>query len=132
MAQNQIAMIPIGDKFVKAVPMQFAATEGAAPSKVKPVDYAESEPFITQVVELKVVKPTELQQLLSTFTKSPQGITAFDGTQTIVIRDYASNVKRMLEVIRSVDIAPKEPDYHLEAIPVNTGRSPTCIRPCRP
>src|SRR4029078_7403852 len=122
MAQNQIAMIPMGNKCVKAVPMQFAATEGAPPSKVKPLDYAESEPFITQVVELKVVKPTELQQLLSTFTKSPQGITAFDGTQTLVIRDYASNVKRMLEVIKNVDVAPKEPDYRLEAIPVKYGK----------
>jgi general secretion pathway protein D len=122
MAQNGVAMIPIGDKFVKAVPMQFAATEGAAPSKVKPTGYDQNEAFITQVVKLEVVKPTDLQQLLSTFTKSPQGITAFDNTQTVVIRDYASNVKRMLEVIKRVDVAPKEPDYKLEAIPVKYGK----------
>ena len=122
MAQNQVAMIPIGDKFVKAVPMSIAATEGAEPSNVEPGDYAAAEPFITQVVVLKVVKPTELQQLLSTFTKSPQGITAFDATQTLVIRDYASNVKRMLEVIKTVDIPEREPDYNLEAIPVKYGK----------
>ena len=123
LAQNQIAMIPIGEKFVKAVPSQLAAVEGAAPSKVVAGgDYADAEPFITQVVELKVVKPTDLQQLLTTFTKSPQGITAFDATQTLVIRDYASNVKRMLEVIKTVDVSPREPDYHLEAIPVKYGK----------
>ncbi len=122
MAQNGVAMIPIGDKFVKAVPLQAAATEGAEPIKVQPTDYAEAEPFITQVIKLEVVKPTELQQLLSTFTKSPQGITAFDATQTLVLRDYASNVKRMLEVIKYVDVAPREPDYHLEAIPVKYGK----------
>src|SRR5205823_1736900 len=109
MAQNSVAMIPIGDKFVKAVPTQFAFAEGAEPSKVTAQDYAEAEPFITQMVKLEVVKPTDLQQLLSTFTKTPQGITAFEGTQTLVIRDYASNVKRMLEVIHAVDIPAKEP-----------------------
>ncbi len=36
MAQNQVAMIPIGDKFVKAVPMSIAGTEGAEPSNVEP------------------------------------------------------------------------------------------------
>jgi general secretion pathway protein D len=122
MAQNGVAMIPIGDKFVKAVPMQFAPTEGAEPSTVAPTDYAEAETFITEVVTLKYMKPTDLQQLLSTFTKSPQGITAFDATQTVVIRDYASNVKRMIEVIRSVDVAPREPDYTLEAIPIKYGK----------
>lgn len=122
MSQNLVAMIPIGDKFVKAVPSQTAAQEGAPPSSVDPVNYADAEPFITQVVTLKVVKPTDLQQLLSTFSKSPQGITPFDATQTIVLRDYASNVKRMLEVIKTVDVPPKEPDYHLEAIPVKYGK----------
>jgi type II secretory pathway component GspD/PulD (secretin) len=122
MAQNAVAMIPIGDKFVKAVPMQFAATEGAPPSKVTPGDYADAEPFITQVVKLEVVKPTDAQTLLSTFTKSPQGITAYDATQTVVIRDYASNVKRMLEVLHTIDVPPKEPDYKLEALPVKYGK----------
>jgi general secretion pathway protein D len=122
LAQNNVAMIPIGDKFVKAVPMQFAAQEGAPPSRLKPTDYDEAEPFITQLVALKVVKPTDAQQLLSTFTKSPQGITAFDGTQTLVIRDYASNVKRMLEVIQMIDVPPKEPDFKFEVIPVKYGK----------
>src|SRR6516162_3934291 len=54
LAQNNVAMIPIGDKFVKAVPMQFAAQEGAPPSRLKPTDYDEAEPFITQLVALKV------------------------------------------------------------------------------
>jgi general secretion pathway protein D len=122
LAQNGVAMIPIGDKFVKAVPNQLAPTEGAAPSDVKPTDYSEAEPFITQVVELKVVKPSDVQTLLSSFTKSPQGITPFDATQTLVIRDYASNVKRMLAVIKTVDVAPKESDYKLEAIPIKYGK----------
>jgi general secretion pathway protein D len=123
LAQNGVAMIPIGDKFVKAVPMQQAPTEGGPTGRgALNLEYGEAEAFITQVVKLDVIKPTELQQLLSTFSKAPQGITAFDNTQTIVIRDYASNVKRMLEVIKSVDQKPKEPDYHVEAIPIKYGK----------
>jgi hypothetical protein len=121
LAQNGVAMIPVGDKFVKAVPKDLAPSEGAAPTKVTD-DYADAEPFVTQVVELRVVKPSDVQQLLGTFSKNPQGLTPFDATMTLVIRDYASNVKRMLEVIHKIDTSPKEPDYKLEAIPVKYGK----------
>src|SRR5262249_46918753 len=64
LSQNGVAMIPVGDKFVKAVPLQFAPTEGAPTSRQSlGTDYSENEPFVTQVVKLEVVKPSELQQL---------------------------------------------------------------------
>jgi general secretion pathway protein D len=121
LAQNDIAMIPVGAKFVKAVPMQRAPAEGGPLSNVLPLDYAEAEPFVTQVVELRALRPSEIQPLLATFAKTPNGITAFDNTQTLVLRDYASNVKRMLEVLKSVDV-PRESDYRLEVIPIRYGK----------
>jgi general secretion pathway protein D len=121
LGQNGIAMIPVGAKFVKAVPVQQAPAEGGPISDVLPMDYAEAEPFVTQVVELKALKPSEVQPMLATFAKTPNGITPFDNTQTLVLRDYASNVKRMLEVLKTVDIA-RESEYRLEVIPIRYGK----------
>lgn len=121
LALNGVAMIPAGDKFVKAVPKQDAPAEGAALGKVAPGDYTEAENFVTQVIELKVIHPSDAAQLLASFSKVPNGITPFDNNNTLVIRDYTSNIKRMLELIEKVDTI-KESDYTLEVIPIRYGR----------
>jgi general secretion pathway protein D len=121
LALNQIAMIPVGSKFVKAVPAQIAAAEGAELAKLSSGNFTETEQFVTQLIAVKTVKPSELAQLLASFSKTPNGITAFDNNQTIVLRDYASNVKRMLEVIEKIDVE-HESDYKLEVIPIKYGK----------
>ena len=59
--------------------------------------------------------------LFATFSKNPTAITPIDANQTIILRDYASNVKRMLEIIETVDVIP-ESDYKLEVIPIKYGK----------
>lgn len=121
LALNQIAMIPVNGKFVKAVPSQMAAAEGAELGNIKAGNFSETEQFVTQIVTLKTVHPSELAQVLATFSKVPNGITPFDNNNTIVLRDHASNVKRMLEVIERVDVQV-ESDYKLEVIPIKYGK----------
>lgn len=120
LALNDIAMIPVGEKFVKAVPFAVAALEGADTGKTNVVEAAEGEQFVTEIIELKSVKPSELAQLLASFTR-PNGVIAFDGNNTLVLRDYASNVKRMLEIVKKVDVT-RDPDYRLEIIPIKYGK----------
>lgn len=117
---NDIAMIPVGEKFVKAVPFAVAALEGAELGKTNVVEAIEGEQFVTKIIELKSVKPSELSQLLATFTR-PNGVIAFDANNTLVLRDYASNVKRMMEVVKEVDVT-RDPDYKLEIIPIKYGK----------
>jgi general secretion pathway protein D len=121
LALNSITMIPQGEKFVKAVPSVQAPPEGAAISHKKASELPEAEQFLTHVVQLKVVKPSELAQLFTSFTKNPGGIVPIDSSQILVIRDYASNIKRMLELIEKVDVPP-ESDYKLEVIPIKYGK----------
>jgi general secretion pathway protein D len=121
LALNGIVMINLGDLFVKAVPANQADKEGGAIDIAKAKDLPESEQFITKVVTLKVAKPSEVAQVLTAFTKSPTGVTAIDSNNTLVIRDYASNVKRMMELIEKIDVVP-EKDFTLEVIPIRYGK----------
>ena len=118
---NNITMLPQGEKFVKAVSSPEAPQHGAAISKLKDGEYPDSETFVTHIVQLKTAKPSELAQLLTAFTRNPAGIVPIDSNQIIVIRDYASNVRRMLELIDQVDV-PAETDYKLEVIPIRYGK----------
>ncbi len=121
LALNNISMIKQGEKFVKAVLATEAPLHGAAISKLQDGEYPDAEQFVTHIVQLKVAKPSELAPLLATFTRIQGGIVPIESNQILVIRDYASNIKRMLELIEQIDVTP-ESDYKLEVIPIKYGK----------
>jgi general secretion pathway protein D len=121
LALNGIVMIKLGELFVKAVPAAQADKEGGTIDMNKPADLPEAEQFVTKIVTLKTAKPTEVAQVLAQFSKTPAGVTPIDSNNTLVLRDYASNVKRMMELIEKIDVIP-EKDFTLEVIPIRYGK----------
>jgi general secretion pathway protein D len=114
---NGITMINIGDKFVKAVAQGEAGGAGAVINKGDSSLIPDLGPFTTHVVQLKYTKPTEIATTLQPFAKIPNAILPFDSSQMLVLRDYAENVKRMLELIKQIDVSiPSE--YISEVIPI--------------
>ena len=121
LALNGITMIPQGEKFVTAVPVAQALQEGGKFSN-KPADqYAEASQFVTHVVQLKHVAIEEAVPTITPFAKNANGIVALASTKTLVLRDYAINVKRMLEILAKIDIEVEE-DFQLEVIPIKYGK----------
>lgn len=121
LALNGITMIPTGEKFVTAVPVAQAMQEGAAFSDQTADKYPEASQFVTHVVQLKHVPIEEAVPTITPFAKNAQGIVALASTKTLVLRDYAINVKRMLEVLAKIDVEVEE-DYILEVIPIRYGK----------
>lgn len=120
---NGIAMIPVGEKFVTAVLVTQALAEGSEFSTVDGGKLPEAAQFITQIVHLTNALPSEVLPAISPFAKIPggTGIVPLDSSQVLVIRDYAINVKRMLEVIKKIDVA-SDSDYKLEVFPIKYGK----------
>ena len=118
---NGIVMIPLGDLFVKAVPAAQALLEGASIDKGKTSDLPDAEQFVTKVVTLKTAKASEVVQVVQSFAKTPNAVTPIESNNTLVLRDYASNIKRMMEVIEKIDVLP-EKDFKLEVIPIRYGK----------
>ncbi|MBI3851506.1 MAG: hypothetical protein HY298_14705 [Verrucomicrobia bacterium] len=104
LALNGITMIPSGEKFVKAVPSTQAMQEAAAFSKLDGSQLPEAAQYITHIVQLKYARPSEVVPVLQPFAKIPNSILPVESSQILVIRDYAENVKRMLELIKQIDI----------------------------
>ncbi len=122
LSENGITMIPFGDKWVKAVPAAQSGAEGMSISKEDAKQLPMAEQFVTQVIQLKHARPSELKTILSTFSKNPTtGIIDIDPSMILVIRDYASNVKRIAELVAKIDRVPPD-DYRLEVIPVRYGK----------
>src|SRR4029434_3811412 len=97
-------MIPTGEKAVLAVPSQQAMQEGAAFANRKVEDYAEASQFVTHVIKVNHIDVQEAAETLKQFAKNQNGILAVETTKTLVLRDYAINVKRMLEVLDRIDV----------------------------
>ncbi|MFM7816739.1 MAG: secretin N-terminal domain-containing protein [Verrucomicrobiota bacterium] len=121
LALNGITMIPTGEKAVLAVPSQQALQEGAAFSNNKPEEYAEASQFVTHVIKVQHVNVAEAAETLKQFAKNQNGILALETTKTLILRDYAINVKRMLEVLKKIDVEVEQ-EYIFEVIPIKFGK----------
>jgi general secretion pathway protein D len=104
LALNGIAMINVGDKFVKAVPQPTANQEGAPFSKLTARELPDMGQYVTHIVQLKYLKPSEVMPVLQPFAKLPNSILPVETSQILVLRDDAENVKRMLEMIEKIDV----------------------------
>jgi general secretion pathway protein D len=124
LALNGIAVVNVGDKFVKVVPTAQAGQIGAPFSKEKGDQLPDMGQFVTHVVQTTYVKPSELVPVLTPFASAglANGILPIDSSQIVVIRDYAENVKRMLEMVKKVDVSiPSE--FVSEVIPIKYAMS---------
>jgi len=122
LALNGITMINVADKFVKALPEAQGNTAGARFHTNAAATLPELGQYITHVVQLKYAQPSQMVAVLQPFVKIPNAILAIDTSQILVLRDYAENVKRMLELIGQIDVAvPSE--FVSEVIPIKYAKS---------
>ncbi len=115
---NGIALEPVGEKFLKAVPSsEFRKhadktifpdpeTGGVTPNK-------EHGQFVSQMVELKYIDIAEAQAVITGFVRAGAQIQAIERTNSILITDSADTVNRIVEVLQYIDkpiIAREEPN----------------------
>jgi general secretion pathway protein D len=103
LAMNNISVVNVGDKFVKVLASTDALTAGQKPDNDTAASLPELGSVLTRIVQLKYVKPSEMKDAISPFAKL-NSIIPIDSNGILIIRDYAENVKRMLEMVDQVDV----------------------------
>jgi general secretion pathway protein D len=122
LALNGIAMVNVGDKFVKALPEAQGNTAGARFDTSSVTNMPEMGQYITHVVQLKYAKPSEMVAVLQPFAKIPTAILPIESSQILILRDYSENVKRMLELVAQVDVAVAS-EFVSEVIPIKYAKA---------
>jgi general secretion pathway protein D len=117
LALNGIALINIGTKFVKAVPVAQAGQAGQAFNNEPAAQLPDVGQYVTHIVQLHYVKPSVLAPILQQFANVPNAVFPIDDNGILILRDYAENVKRMLEFIKKVDVEEPE-EFISEVIPI--------------
>jgi general secretion pathway protein D len=117
LALNGIALVNVGDKFVKVLPIDQANSAGAKIDHGDASQLPEMGSYVTHIVQLKYLKPSEMVPIIQPFAKLANSILPIDANGILVLRDNAENVKRMLEMIDQIDVSvPAE--YISEVIPI--------------
>jgi general secretion pathway protein D len=104
LALNGIAVINVGDKFVKVLPTSDA---GTAAEQFNTNDFnslPELGSYTTRIVQLKYIKPSLMVPIIQPFSKTPNSILPIDDNGILVLRDNSENIKRMMEMISAVDV----------------------------
>ena len=104
LALNGIAVINVGDKFVKVLPTADAGTAAEQFSTNDFKSLPELGSYTTRIVQLKYVKPSLMMPIIQPFTKTPNAILPIDDNGILVLRDNSENIKRMMEMIAAVDV----------------------------
>ena len=117
LALNGISLVNIGDKFVKVLSSAEAGTAGGEVDHSGSTNLPNLGTYVTHIAQLQFVKPSEMIPVIQPFSKLANSILAIDSNRILVLRDYAENVKRMLEMIEQIDVnVPAE--YISEVIPI--------------
>jgi general secretion pathway protein D len=114
---NGIALVNVGDKFVKVLPTDQANSAGAKIDHGDASQLPEMGSYVTHIVQLKYIKPSIMMPILQPFAKLANAIFPIDDNGILVLRDNAENVKRMLEMVDQVDVSVPAV-YISEVIPI--------------
>jgi general secretion pathway protein D len=103
LAQNGIAMILVGETAVKAVPEVRAPSESPPEITLPWKDLPDSGSFMMRKVQLKTLRPSEVVPVLQPLAKTPNSILPIDYSKELVLRDYSSNIRRMLQLLQDLE-----------------------------
>lgn len=105
LGMNGVTVVNVGDKFVKVVTEAAASQQGGQVSTNDAKHTPEMGRYVTQITQWRYASAEDIKNVLQPFAKNPQAsIMTIPSTQTLVLRDYAENVKRMLEMVERIDV----------------------------
>jgi general secretion pathway protein D len=104
LSMNGVALVPMGDKFLKVVPIANARQEGM---EIKPFDadkkYTEADVLITQVIPLRFVVFADVQPLIQHLVHGYGKIIQMDRINSVLVTDTSANIARIVELVGMVD-----------------------------
>jgi len=107
-----IAMVISGSSMVKAVPASQAPVESGPIIDWPPERLPDSGTYLVYIIHTKENQmPRQLAPALQPLSKLPNSILAIDQANILVIRDYSSNVRQMLQLIDRIGNTPLEDTF---------------------
>jgi len=116
------AAVPVGN-IIKIVP-EVNAKQGPLPV-VRGTRQRGGDELITKVITLDHVPAAQLVPILRPLVPQQGHLAAYNPTNTLIITDHAANIKRLIKIIRNVDLPESD---ELEIIPLKHASATELVR----
>ncbi|MDK2963343.1 MAG: ral secretion pathway protein [Verrucomicrobiota bacterium] len=104
LAMHGVALVPMGEKFLKVIPIANARQEGMEIEPFNPGEkYVEADTLITQVIPLRYVIFQDVQPLIQHLIHGYGKVQYLDRINSVLITDTSANISRIVELITMVD-----------------------------
>lgn len=104
LSMNNITLVPMGDKFLKAVQTAQARQEGMSISIGTPESgFAETEKLVSQVFTLKHIDLAEIQPIIQSLLHGYGKIQPLERANSLMVTDTEGNLARITEVLDFLD-----------------------------
>ena len=104
LSMNGVALVPMGEKFLKVVPIANARQEGM---EIRPFDeeteYTASDQLISQIVPLRYVVFSDVQDVIQHLIHGYGKVISMDRINSVLVTDTSANVARIVEVLAMID-----------------------------
>ena len=115
------AAVPVGN-IIKIVP---AVNAKQGPLPVIKNNSSKGDALVTRVITLNHIPAAQLVPILRPLIPQQGHMAAYNPTNTLIITDHAANIKRLTEIIRSID---KPESDELEIIPLKHASASELVR----
>lgn len=106
-----LTTVPSGD-VTKVVPSQQAREKSVA-TRLREEGIGPNDRVVTQIIPLKHAGPDDMKKVLDPLVSKASVILSYPPTQTLVITDVQSNIKRLLKIISALDVVGVGEQIHI-------------------
>jgi len=110
---NGFTTVPSGD-VIKIVPTISARQKNIQTYKSSNGVPGSEDKLVTQIIPLEYASAHEVRKILIPMVSKQGLLVAYSPTETLILADYASNIRRLLRIIKEID-APGV-DVHMELV----------------
>ncbi len=104
LAMNNITLVPMGDKFLKAVQTAAARQEGMRINIGLPeTPFGETEKLISQIFTVKHIELAEISPIIQSLLHGYGKIQPLDRANSLMVTDTEANLARISEVLEFLD-----------------------------
>lgn len=115
LALKGFTIVPVGGNVYKVIPSK-EARKTTIPTVTENGDEDPTATVVTRLVRLNYVGAEDLQNLLGQLVSQDGLITAYARSNSLVIIDYADNIKRITDIIDSIDVPSSDTDMTIVPI----------------
>ncbi len=121
---NGLATVPAGE-IIKIVPSPEARSKSVETRLPGSSSRAEDK-IVTQIIPLRYADPTEIKRLFMPLISKSSLLVSYPPTNTLIITDYSSNIKRLMSILKAIDITGV--GQQVSVIPVEHGNAAKLVK----